>query len=93
MKCGKGYYGGYLCVGMLVLLFWENVEVGKWDILQLWWDECGSKWDIGEGSLDISMAGVGYYFGNISEVWLRKVLEMVVGVCGNCKVEKRFGSV
>lgn len=36
MKCSDGDCGRYLCGGVLVLLFWENVEVGKWDILQLW---------------------------------------------------------
>lgn len=67
--------------------------MGKWDILQVWWDEDGRKWDIDEGSLDISMVGVGYYCMNISKVLLQEVMEMIVGVWGKWNVEKHFGSV
>ena len=44
------------------------------------------------GTWEITMAGVGYYFTNISKVWFGNVLEMFVGVCGKCNVEMYFKS-
>lgn len=76
----------------MILLILGNFGVGKQGIFEFLCDEDGSKGGMYGGTWEITMAGVGYYFTNISKVWFGNVLEMFVGVCGKCNVEMYFKS-
>lgn len=77
----------------MILLIWGNVEVGKWDTFEFLYDEDGSKGGMHGGTWEISIAGVGSYFTNMSKVWLQNVLGMIAEVCGKCNVEMYFESM